>query len=58
MMPPERRLRAGRVDAVVPAKGHLVIKLGQDGGGATSTPHQPANAGFASGLRVNVGECG
>jgi len=25
---------------------------------ATSTPHQPANAGFAPGLRLNVGECG
>ncbi len=21
-------------------------------------PHQPANAGFAPGLRLNVGECG
>lgn len=49
---------AVRVDAGVPAKGDLVIKLGQDGGGATSTPHQPANAGFAPSLRLIVGECG
>lgn len=34
------------------------IKIGKVARGATSTPHQPANAGFAPGLRLNVGECG
>jgi hypothetical protein len=40
-------LGAERVDALVPAEGNLLIKLRQDRAGATSTPHQPANAGFA-----------
>jgi len=40
------------------AMDRFAIKVGQDEALATSTPHQPANAGFAPGLRLNVGECG
>ena len=54
----DRQQRAEHVDVVVSAKGQSLIKLGQDRCWATSTPHQPANAGFALGLRLNVGECG
>lgn len=53
----EWRLWPGCADELgTTKKGHLAIKIAQDGGNATSTPHQPANAGFAPGLRLNVGE--
>lgn len=53
-----RRMRAFAALCLNGGSWPLAIKVGKTAFVVTSTPHQPASAGFAQGLRLNVGQCG